>query len=66
MSQDDATARGEDTPVRFTDKRRIDPETGQVRPTEDAAQAGPDQHGPDAAGDAPASGSPGDPTGRRR
>lgn len=56
MSQDDATARGEDTPVRFTDKRRIDPETGQVRPTEDAAQAGPDQHGPDAAGGAPADG----------
>ena len=56
MSQDDATARGEDTPVRFTDKRRIDPETGQVRPTEDAAQAGPDQHGPDAAGDVPAGG----------
>ncbi|GAB3755918.1 nucleotide exchange factor GrpE [Zhihengliuella somnathii] len=41
-----------DEPVRFTDKRKVDPETGEVRGTEDAPEESTDSSGADAGADA--------------
>lgn len=41
-----------DEPVRFTDKRKVDPETGEVRGTEDAPAESTDSVGADAGADA--------------